>query len=501
MKVLSDRLRAISKSMARLTAEQLVILAEIARLDAEGGVSERQTATRVANMTSSTAKQAAGELAMAKQLSTLPAVADAHRNGEISNGQLGAVATIAQAGSEQEALAFAKTATSSQLERQAAASRGRLTEQRMQAKKSRYLAFKPEEDGQSTRLHGRLPFAEARQLESQLRKIADRLGLCEKERPSPSTRMADALMILTKGNASSALHDFENTAKTQSETTNGNGGHSGDQSVDAKPNTESRSASGCEPSVKPKLSVVIGGRGVDPLSSSSGSSGPVIDHDLDPFPERDGEGPSGFGGEEYWEDGPSDVVNEEGNAVVPRFAEIVQRADTRLIIHWNAATGTLNYENGPPIDHPRLQAILCDAQIDIQHCDENGLPTGLVTSAHHATWRQERYLAFRDGVCRMPECEGIGKTHSHHMFEDRADRMTDVRAMMSLCNRDHQDHHDGLFTITGEPEGTIIFTFRDGTVLSSTARPTLNRFRPPKPKPFSKHSIDDTELRDLPQSA
>ena len=259
MKVLSDRLRAIGKSMARLTAEQLAILAEIARLDAEDGVSERKTATRVANMTSSTAKQAAGELAMAKQLSTLPTVADAHRNGEISNGQLSAVAAIAQAGSEEEALALAKTATSSQLERQAAASRGRLTEQRMQAKKSRYLAFKPEEDGQSTRLHGRLPFAEARQLESQLRKIADRLGLCEKERPSPSTRMADALMILTKGNASSALHDFENTANTPSETTSGTGGLGGNQSGDAEPNTESRSTQ--ESFVKPKLSVV-GGRGV-----------------------------------------------------------------------------------------------------------------------------------------------------------------------------------------------------------------------------------------------
>ena len=75
MKELSDRLRAISKSLARLTAEQLSILAEIARSDAEDGVSERKTASRVANMTSSTAKQAAGEIAMAKQVSALPAVA------------------------------------------------------------------------------------------------------------------------------------------------------------------------------------------------------------------------------------------------------------------------------------------------------------------------------------------------------------------------------------------------------------------------------------------
>jgi hypothetical protein len=126
MKELSDRLRAIGKSLAQLTAEQLAILAEIARSDAEDGVSERKTASRVANMTSSTAKQAAGEIAMAKQVSALPEVADAHRRGEISNGQLSAVASIAQAGSEQEALELARTATSAQLHRQAIASRGQL---------------------------------------------------------------------------------------------------------------------------------------------------------------------------------------------------------------------------------------------------------------------------------------------------------------------------------------------------------------------------------------
>jgi hypothetical protein len=163
-------------------------------------------------MTSSTARQAAADIALAKQVAALPGVADAHRRGEISNGQLGAVASIAQADSEQEALDMANTVTSAQLQRRAIACRGQLTEKRLAAQKGRYLAFKPEEDGQSTRLHGRLPFAEARQLESQLRRIADRVGLGDKERPSPSARMADALLILTKGNASVALHEYENSS-------------------------------------------------------------------------------------------------------------------------------------------------------------------------------------------------------------------------------------------------------------------------------------------------
>jgi Domain of unknown function (DUF222) len=481
-KVVGDRLRAIGKSLAKLTAEQLALLAEIARSDAEDGVSERKTASNVANMTSSTARQAAADIALAKQVAALPGIADAHRRGEISNGQLGAVASIAQAGSEQEALDMANTATSSQLQRKGVACRGQLTEKRLAAQKGRYLAFKPEEDGQSTRLHGRLPFAEARQLESQLRKIADRLGLGDKERPSPSARMADALLILTKGNASVALHEYEISSASN------NGSSSTERASTERP----LQGGGLVNGTAETGPTIFGGY--------TGSSETVIDYDVDPFPDSDSPDAScEFGDTADDPESPFQSGREAGN--VASFADAVQRADTQLIIHWNAATGSINFENGPPVDHPRLQAILCDAQIDIQHCDENGLPTGLITTQHHATWRQERYLAFRDGVCRMPECEGIGKTHSHHMFEDRADRVTDVRSMISLCYRDHQQHHDGVFTISGDPEGTIQFNYRDGTALSSTARPTPIGIRKPKPQPFSKHQPDTQDIIEFPLSA
>jgi hypothetical protein len=315
----------------------------------------------------------------------------------------------------------------------------------------------------------------------QLRKIADRLGLGDKERPSPSARMTDALLILTKGNASAALHKFETSSASNT----------------ASAASQARKQNGAA------------GGGSTSFVGYPRSSGTVIDYDVDPFPESDtADGSCDF--DDTHDDSPRLVPSPDSESVlgslreagqVASFAGVVQRADTRLIIHWNAASGGINFENGPPVDHPRLQAILCDAQIDIQHCDENGLPTGLVTTQHHATWRQERYLAFRDGVCRMPECEGIGKTHSHHMFEDRADRVTDVRSMISLCYRDHQQHHDGVFTITGDPEGTIQFNYRDGTVLSSTARPTLKGLRAPKAQPFAKHQTEVQDPNEFPLSA
>ena len=486
MNVLVERLRTIDKSISRMTAERLKVLAEIAKLDAEDGASERQTASRVARLTSSTPKQAAGELAMAKQISALPAVADAHAKGEISNSQLAAVTAIASASSESEALALAKSGTSSQLQQRAAASRGKLFEARCKAQTGRYLAFKPEDDGQSTRIHGRLPFAESKHLEMQLRKIADRLGLRDKQRPSPSARMADALLILTKNNPSQALHDHEEQTQQQAQ-------QSSNQA------TTSNSASN-QPTHNPTTNNTT-------TNNTAGNPKPVIDYDEDPFPEIDNDTNSSaeFHNGNETDDRPDNerggndgqCVNQAGNehdSAPARIDQIiVQRADTRLIIHWNAQSGAINFENGPPIDHPRLQALLCDAQIDIQHCDTDGLPTGLITTAHHSSWRQDRYLAFRDGPCRIPECDGIGKTQAHHIFEDRLDRITSVEYMINFCNRCHQEHHDGNFTIAGKPEQTITFTYKNGTTLSSTPRPAPNKLKQPKPIPLSKHQPEANE--------
>jgi hypothetical protein len=375
--------------------------------------------------------------------------------------------------------------------------------------------------------------------------------------------MADALVILTKSNASQALHDhldakqsatdkdatpnhpaqrdsrtekgFQSTpgspaANQQGETQNTDelvpaSRNATANQKDHTPAPKTESASVRHPSAgqsgsmtRPKLHSVS--------TQPNRSTSPVIDYDEEPFPDTatqsntdayfgttpevgsgrgdvDGSGPDDaaidenglqgtpLGNADHRGVGYENVGHESAESVTAGPSQppmvIVQRADTRLIIHWNAQAGSINYENGPPVDHPRLQAILCDAQIDIQHCDADGLPTGLLTTAHHSDWRQDRYLAFRDGPCRIPECQGIGKTQAHHIFENRVDRTTSVQHMINLCNRCHQTHHDGIFTITGNPEQTITFTYQDGTTLTSHARPLPVTLKTPKPTPFAKH--------------
>jgi hypothetical protein len=47
--------------------------------------------------------------------------------------------------------------------------------------------------------------------------------------------------------------------------------------------------------------------------------------------------------------------------------------------------------------------------------------------------------------------------------------------MINLCNYDHGQHHDGQLAISGDPEGTITFTYPDDRQVQSRARPPARK--------------------------
>ena len=149
---------------------------------------------------------------------------------------------------------------------------------------------------------------------------------------------------------------------------------------------------------------------------------------------------------------------------------MITRADTKIIVHWDATTGIVNYENGPPIQHARLEALLCDATLEVIHYNTNE-PNGIVTHQRTVNDRQARYLAQRDGRCRTPGCPGIGHTHAHHLDHYPVSQITPTTRLINLCNYCHTNEHDHQLTITGQPEHTLTFTFADGRTLHTTARP------------------------------
>jgi Domain of unknown function (DUF222) len=393
---LAARLVELQSSIAGLQAECYLVVAEIRSIDEADGKSERHTSVSIAQLSRSSSRLAAAEVRLATKVAALPEVGEALRTGAISVGQLDAVTTIATPQTQAETILLAQQSSVADLERAAAVRRGKLAEERQKIQKERFLSLTKQ--GDQTIIRGSLPHLEGSEMEKQLRKIADRLYLGQEDRPAPSARMLDALLIFMKYNPSNSY-------------------------------AESMAA-------------------------------PVVDFDEEPFPET-----------------PAESIDLFGNfdRTYTEQSVNVFTSDTRIIIHWNATTGIVNYENGPPIDHPRLMALLCDATLEVQHLDNTGLPTGLVTTAYHANWRQDRYLAHRDGPCRVPNCPGIGKTQAHHLFEDRADRITDTKFMINMCNYDHGQHHDGLIKISGDPEGVITFTYPDGRQVHSYARPTATK--------------------------
>ena len=163
---------------------------------------------------------------------------------------------------------------------------------------------------------------------------------------------------------------------------------------------------------------------------------------------------------------------EEPFPVTTEPGVLVTRAATKIVIHYDARTGIVNYQNGPPVDHPRFLALLCDASLEVIHYDD-GKPNGIITTQRTRTDRQARYLAHRDGPCRVPACPGIGHTHAHHLTPASVvPGRTETAGLINLCNYDHTQHHDGTLSITGDPEGTITFTWSDGRTTESSVRKT-----------------------------
>ena len=426
LNTLFGRLRHIDRSIAKLTAERLAIIARIDTLVNPDGTDHRKAQAALAGFSKCSAAQASGELELARKLAVLPEVQKALEEGSISTGQLSAVAMIASPGDETNAIQMANNTSHAALERAAQAKRRDQWERRQQAEKRRYLSIKPDQDGGTMTILGRGPWEQMQILKQHLDKYAHQLGRCSEGAKEPySTRLFDALMIATGVNTVAAV----NMAVAQAAATG----------------------------ATPRLGVAELAR----ATTTAVMERPVfIDEDAEPFPDTTDGGAS---------DTFADIVDQfrppDSRAAPP---VIVTRADTKIVVHYDAATATANYENGPPLDHARLGALLCDASIEVIHY-QHGRPNGLVTTQRTANERQARYLAQRDGPCRMPGCPGIGHTHAHHYPEYNPNNpKTDVNELLNLCNYHHNRGHDGQFTITGNPEGTLNFTYPDGHQLIST---------------------------------
>ena len=547
--VLTARLRVIDTALARLTAERLRVLARIDEVLNTDGTNGRISASAVAATSKCSPAQAAGEIVLARKLAVLPAVSEAFANGSVTTGQIGAVAAIASPGDETRALELAQHASSTVLEREAAARRKDLGELRQQAHAKRFVVFKPSDDKASMTMIGRGPWAETDLIKQQLEKLAAQLEKGAPAKSSFGSRMYDALVNLARGNNPAptetavarlaaatatprlgeprlnvrhASHtsrpvavlddepsfepgnepspfcdghpidndpnslddfcplsdddqpnelteylnfDFENVSVSDFETTDRDREFHSEAPVRQNPSRDDHAQRlNSDVHAHPRNVDRSYAEHTDRSDADHADHADHAAHDYDIYPDADDDGVDRLNF-----DDPDELFPQTINPTV-----IVTRANTKIVVHYDARTGIINYQNGPPIDHARFIALLCDASLEVIHYN-NGSPNGIITTQRTKTDRQARYLAHRDGPCRVPECLGIGYTHAHHLTPASViPGRTETAGLINICNYHHNQHHDGELNITGNPEHTITFTWNSGQTARSGVRAQSN---------------------------
>ena len=127
--------------------------------------------------------------------------------------------------------------------------------------------------------------------------------------------------------------------------------------------------------------------------------------------------------------------------------------------------------HGLPITRSAYERLRCDASI----ATEQVLPDGSVARSPLTSAiprRIRRAVRQRDmNTCRWPGCTHSAHLHIHHIvYRVQCGRHT-ISNLVSLCSHHHTVVHLGLWTLTGDANGRLLITGRDGRVLREVDEP------------------------------
>lgn len=142
---------------------------------------------------------------------------------------------------------------------------------------------------------------------------------------------------------------------------------------------------------------------------------------------------------------------------------VVVHADAAVVAGAEPGNGEVGERDQVPISAEAVRRLLCDATIEVHLDGPDGTTVG-IGRAHHdpPRWLRRRILRRDHGTCRFPGCDRPIR-HLHHIrWWQRDHGRTDADNLCGLCWHHHHLVHEGGWTITGNPEGTLTFTAPDG---------------------------------------
>jgi hypothetical protein len=152
-------------------------------------------------------------------------------------------------------------------------------------------------------------------------------------------------------------------------------------------------------------------------------------------------------------------------AVDHRVPEVVVHVDWDTLRDEATEAGIVcELEDGTPIPPATVRRLCCDADVIPVVLGGDGVPLDVGRASRLATADQRRALAAMYARCGYPDCHvSFGHCRIHHVTEWTAGGPTDVANMIPLCSTHHHQVHEGGWTLTLDPDRTIILVQPDGT--------------------------------------
>ncbi len=152
-----------------------------------------------------------------------------------------------------------------------------------------------------------------------------------------------------------------------------------------------------------------------------------------------------------------------------------RRARYRVLVHLDSdRQAWLHTKNALP--RHIADRYTCDGEL-VPVWETDGKPVVVGRTKRIVPNRVRVLIEDRDKGCRYPGCYSTNYLDIHHKTHWRDGGVTDPSNLLSLCGYHHDQHHQGAFTIEGDPEQV------DGLIFRSHHGYVLNPARPEPPPP------------------
>jgi len=155
-------------------------------------------------------------------------------------------------------------------------------------------------------------------------------------------------------------------------------------------------------------------------------------------------------------------------------------------------------QSGPALPPSVVDRILCDGVVH-PVWETQGQPANVGRAKYTFPDHIRRLILDRDRTCRAPGCASTVGLEVHHIIHWRNGGETSSANGVALCPHDHDRHHAGEFSLSGNADlpGGLVFTDRHGRMMPPGAMPNPPTGPPPAPPPGHRYAHPTGERFDM----